>query len=144
MVTSHSSTVSVAHQLPKGYHIGTMSKHLNGYEFLKINLDYDKMKKEGSTQREACQKLQEKYGIAAETIRKRLQRLKNQKQCKRKKTKKCNIKGKPILTPVEETALITLLKSAALANHAISRSDVMMYVCTPNIFLNKKMYLKIW
>ena len=84
------------------------------------------MKKEGSTQREACQKLQEKYGIAAETIRKRLQRLKNQKQCKRKKTKKCNIKGKPILTPVEETALITLLKSAALANHAISRSDVMM------------------
>ena len=110
---------------------GFFRRESPSYEFSKVKFEVEEMMKDGSTEREARSKIGPKYGFTPDALRRRLSRSKHMMgdEGKIKKSKrKPNKKGKPILSTVQETALVILIKSAALTNHALSRADIMDYV----------------
>lgn len=105
-----------------------MAKTLTKYNFSQFLVEVERLEKENFTVNSICKRLATKYKSNPEALRKRLRRHRENVKKTQKQKKGRRKKGKNILSTEEEAGLVTLLKAAALSNHAMSKREIKQYV----------------
>ena len=103
---------------------------LNKHQFVAFVVEGEALMKEKSLSRkDVCEMLACKYKTPCTTLYRRWFRHMTQKnETENKRGPKFSSPTKRTLGSIEEAALVTLLKSAGLTNHAITKDDLLAYV----------------
>ena len=100
---------------------------VNRYRFAEFLIEAEDLRTTGSSMNRICKELQEKYKSKATTLKRRwirhtktkVEEVKN--PSKNIKNKFHGKKGKDLLTPEQEASLVTVIKTMAMSNHALSK-----------------------
>ena len=97
---------------------------MNKYNFWECLKEAEELKFLGKSIN-ICETLHGKYGVKAETLKKRWKRYEKNtwqelKTCSNKRNKFCGKRGKLSLCDINETALVIVIKIMALSNDALT------------------------